>query len=48
MSSAHPEITTLVLECTNMPPYAGAVAAATGKRVEHIVSPIEKRWRELA
>ncbi|MFZ4481623.1 MAG: aspartate/glutamate racemase family protein [Rhodoferax sp.] len=45
---AHPEITTLVLECTNMPPYAQAVAAATGKRVEHIVSLLEKRWRALA
>ncbi|MEI7761633.1 MAG: aspartate/glutamate racemase family protein [Comamonadaceae bacterium] len=45
---AHPEVTTLVLECTNMPPYARAVAAATGRRVEHIVSLLEKRWRTAA
>jgi hypothetical protein len=45
---AHPEVTTLVLECTNMPPYAQAVAEATGRRVEHIVSLLEKRWRAIA
>ena len=45
---AHPEVTTLVLECTNMPPYARAAAAATGRRVEHIVSLLEKRWRAAA
>ena len=45
---AHAEVTTLVLECTNMPPYAQAVAAATGKRVEHIVSLLEKRWSTAA
>jgi hypothetical protein len=45
--SAHPKVTTLVLECTNMPPYAEAVAAATGRRVEHIVSWLEKRWRAV-
>ena len=44
---AHAEVTTLVLECTNMPPYAQAVAAATGKRVEHIVSLLEQRWRAI-
>jgi hypothetical protein len=48
LTRAHPQVTTLVLECTNMPPYAAAVAAATGKRVEHIVSLIEQRWRSLA
>ncbi len=48
LTRAHPEITALVLECTNMPPYARAVAVATGKRVEHIVSLIEHIWRELA
>jgi hypothetical protein len=42
---AHPEITTLVLECTNMPPYAQDVSEATGKRVEHIVSLIKHEWR---
>lgn len=48
LTSAHPDVTTLVLECTNMPPYADAVVTATGKRVEHIVSLIEHRWRTLA
>ena len=27
---AHPDVSAIVLECTNMPPYAAAVAAATG------------------
>jgi len=48
LTSAHPEVTTLVLECTNMPPYAAAVAAATGKRLEHMVSLIEENWRARA
>ncbi len=48
LTSAHPDVTTLVLECTNMPPYADAVVTATGKRVEHIVSLIEHQWRTLA
>ena len=48
LTGAHPEVTTLVLECTNMPPYAAAVAAATAKRVEHLVSLIEKKWSALA
>jgi hypothetical protein len=30
MLDAHPEIGAIVLECTNMPPYAAAVQAATG------------------
>jgi Asp/Glu/hydantoin racemase len=28
--AGHPEVGAIVLECTNMPPYAAAVAAATG------------------
>ena len=48
LTRSHPEVSTLVLECTNMPPYASAVAAATGKRVEHIVSLIEQKWSALA
>jgi len=40
----HPELDTLVLECTNMPPYADAVRAATGRRVEHLVSLIQSQW----
>jgi Asp/Glu/hydantoin racemase len=34
----HPEIGALVLECTNMPPYAADVAAATGLPVHDIFS----------
>lgn len=44
LKANHPHLTTVVLECTNMPPYADAVAAATGCRVEHILSLIEHHW----
>jgi Asp/Glu/hydantoin racemase len=30
LTAAHPEVGAIVLECTNMPPYAAAVAEATG------------------
>lgn len=30
MRERHPDVDVLVLECTNMPPYAAAIAAATG------------------
>src|SRR5690606_6465982 len=36
----HPEVGALVLECTNMPPYAADVAAATGLPVYDIYSMI--------
>lgn len=36
----HPEIGAIVLECTNMPPYAAAVQAATGLPVYDIYSMI--------
>ena len=39
----HPEIESIVLECTNMPPYADAVRAATGRAVHHLVSLLEQR-----
>jgi hypothetical protein len=39
----HPEIETIVLECTNMPPYADAVSAATGRKVHHLVSLLTQR-----
>lgn len=39
-----PATKTIVLECANMPPYAQAVAEATGRRVEHIMSLIENKW----
>jgi Asp/Glu/hydantoin racemase len=36
----HPEVASIVLECTNLPPYAHAVRAATGMPVHDIVSMI--------
>ena len=43
----HPHVDTLVLECTNMPPYAAAVRAATGRPVHHLMSLIDERWARL-
>lgn len=36
----HPQVQNLVLECTNMPPYAAALAAAGGWPVHHLMSAI--------
>lgn len=36
--AAHPEIGAIVLECTNMPPYAAALQAALGLPVHDVVS----------
>ncbi|NVN09902.1 MULTISPECIES: aspartate/glutamate racemase family protein [Nguyenibacter] len=36
----HPDVGAIVLECTNMPPYAAAVAAATGLPVYDIYSMV--------
>lgn len=44
----HPEVRELVLECTNMPPYADAVAAATGLPVHHLLTLVHERWSLLA
>lgn len=38
--AAHPEVGAIVLECTNMPPYAADVQAATGLPVHDIYSLI--------
>ena len=40
----HPEVGAIVLECTNMPPYAGAVCAATGRAVHDITTLIAERF----
>jgi hypothetical protein len=40
----HPQIGCIVLECTNMPPYAEAVREATGRRVEHLTSLVRELW----
>lgn len=44
----HPAIDSIVLECTNLPPYADAVRRATGRPVHHIVSLLHERHRALA
>jgi len=41
-------IDTLVLECTNLPPYAPALRAATGRRVPDVVTLLNARWAALA
>ena len=40
LTARHPEVGAIVLECTNMPPYAAAVAEATGLPVHDIYSMI--------
>ncbi len=44
----HPEVGAIVLECTNMPPYAAAVARATGRPVYDVVTLLEWVWRGVA
>ena len=39
----HPGVDAIVLECTNMPPHAAAVAAATGRPVHDLVSLLRSR-----
>lgn len=42
------QIDALVLECTNMPPYAAAVARATDRPVHHLISLVQERLKDLA
>jgi len=44
----HPEVAAIVLECTNMPPYRDAVAAATGRPVHDITTLIATRFATAA
>ena len=44
----HPEVAAIVLECTNMPPYADAVRAATGLPVHDITTLIRSRIGRMA
>ncbi|MCU0775210.1 MAG: aspartate/glutamate racemase family protein [Ideonella sp.] len=44
----HPTVRNLVLECTNLPPYADAVQAATGRPVHHLMTFVHSRWAALA
>jgi hypothetical protein len=41
---AHPAVTDVVLECTNMPPYRRAVARATGRPVHDIETLLVAEW----
>lgn len=43
----YPGVRSLVLECTNMPPYADAVRAATGLPVHHLLTLVHERWKAL-
>jgi hypothetical protein len=40
LKTCHPEAQSLVLECTNMPPYAQALAEASGLTVHHLMTAI--------
>lgn len=45
---AHPGVRQIVLECTNMPPYRAAVAAATGRAVVDLETLLLQAWHDLA
>jgi hypothetical protein len=38
---------TVVLECTNLPPYADAVQRATGRPVHHLMTFVHERWEAM-
>lgn len=42
-----PQVSNIVFECTNLPPYAMAVTRATGRPVHHIVSVLHERYQAL-
>ena len=44
----HPQVRSVVLECTNLPPYADAIRRATGRPVAHLLSLVHERWAEWA
>lgn len=43
----HPEVRSVVLECTNLPPYAEAVRQAVGRPVHHLMTLVHERWKHL-
>jgi hypothetical protein len=45
LKTCHPQAQNLVLECTNMPPYSQALAAASGLPVHHLMTAIAKHTR---
>lgn len=44
---AHPSVRSIVLECTNMPPYREAVREATGRTVVDMETLLLRSWRAL-
>jgi hypothetical protein len=42
-----PQVRHIVLECTNLPPYASAIALATGRPVHHLMTLVQGRWETL-
>lgn len=42
-----PQLTDIVLECTNLPPHADAIRAATGRRVHDITTLVNERFAAL-
>ncbi len=42
-----PQIENIVLECTNLPPYATAIAHATGRPVHHLMTFVHERWEAI-
>ena len=47
LQAREPLLRHIVLECTNLPPYADAVRQATGLPVHDILSLLHRRWLEL-
>jgi hypothetical protein len=44
----HPEVGAIVLECTNMPPYAAALQAEVGLPVRYLFDDYVVPWRPAA
>jgi hypothetical protein len=40
----HPQVRSIVFECTNLPPYADAVRRATARPVHDLISLLHERW----
>ena len=45
--TTHPEVGPIVLECTNMPPYAAAVKQITGQPVFDVTTLLNMAWNSL-
>jgi len=46
LKAVHPELAAILLECTNMPPYANAISEATGLPVYSILDGLNAIWRK--